>query len=42
MTDEVVSQQSEAQNSDSGADAFAAIATVCLFVVTVLFWLSHQ
>lgn len=42
MSDQAVSQQQEVQNSDSGADAFAAVATVCLFVATILFWLSHQ
>ncbi|WP_461482206.1 hypothetical protein [Porticoccus sp.] len=43
MTNEVDAiQQAEAQSGDSCADAIAAVATVFLFVATVIFWLSNQ
>lgn len=34
--------EAEKNDGDSFADAIAAIATVCLFVATVIFWLSNQ
>lgn len=42
MSNDVVAQQSEHKNGDSCADAFVALAAVCLFVTTVLFWVSNQ
>lgn len=43
MTNEVDAiQQAEKQSGDSCADAMAAVATVCLFVGTVVFWLTNQ
>ena len=43
MTNEVDAiQQAETQSGDSCADAMAAIATVCLFVGTVVSWLTNQ
>lgn len=43
MTNEVDAiQQAEKQTGDSCADAFAAIATVSLLVLTMVFWLSNQ
>ncbi len=42
MSNDVVTQQSEQGNGDSCADAFVALAAICLFVTTVLFWVSNQ
>jgi len=42
MSDEAISQQAESQNSDSCADAIAAIAAVSIFVITILFWIGNQ
>jgi len=42
MSEEAISQQTEAQDSDSCADAMAAIAAVSIFVITLLFWISNQ
>ena len=46
MSEEIVTQQLEQDleqnNGDSCVDAMAAMATVCLFVVAVIFWISNQ
>jgi len=42
MSDEVVTQQVEQENDDSFTDAMAALASVCLFVIVVVFWISNQ
>lgn len=42
MSEEAVSQQSESQGSDSCADAIATIASVSIFVIAILFWISNQ
>ena len=42
MSEEAISQQTEVQDSDSCADAMAAIAAVSIFVITLLFWISNQ
>ncbi len=34
--------EAEKNNGDSCADAIAAVATVCLFVLALVFWLSNQ
>lgn len=34
--------EAEKTAGDARADAFAAIATVCLLVGVVIFWLSNQ
>ena len=39
---DVTTQQSEQKNSDSCADAIAAIATVSIFIIAVIFWISNQ
>jgi hypothetical protein len=42
MSDEVVTQQIEQESDDSCVDAIAAVASVCLFVIGIVFWLSNQ
>lgn len=42
MSDDVVDQQSEQESSDSCTDALVALAVVCLFVITMVFWVSNQ
>ena len=42
MSNDVVVQQSEQKDGDSCADAFVALAAICLFVTTALFWVSNQ
>ncbi|MDX2349882.1 MAG: hypothetical protein QNK32_05780 [Porticoccus sp.] len=42
MSNDVVAQQSEQEKGDSCADAFVALAAVCLLVTTVVFWVSNQ
>ena len=42
MSNEVVTSEVEQDNGDSCADAFVALAAICLFVTTVIFWISNQ
>ena len=42
MSDEVVTQQVEQENDDSCVDAMAALASVCVFVIVIVFWISNQ
>ncbi len=35
-------QESSSYSSDSKVDAICALATVVIFVTTVLFWISNQ
>jgi len=43
MTNEVDAiQEADKRGGDGCVDAIAAIATVCIFVTAVIFWLSHQ
>ncbi len=42
MSNEVVTNEVEQGNSDSCADSFVAFAVICLFVTTVIFWISNQ
>lgn len=39
---DVTTEQSEQKNSDSCADAIAAIATVSILIIAVVFWISNQ
>lgn len=39
---DATTEQSEQKNNDSCVDAIAAIATVSIFIIAVIFWISNQ